>query len=411
MFRPAGGTPVAEFEPYRMYPGEIAAEDFSDFGLCVYFRAPRSFTGEDVVEFHTHGGQKIAQGVLNKAVSLGARPAGPGEFTRRAFINGKLSLASAEGLIDMINSRSSAEVRAGYSLYRERLTGLVSAMQDGLSAALAQIDADMDFPEEGLEETSRAAVKETLAVTLKEVRALLSTFRTGSRVKNGVKVGIVGKPNTGKSSLLNALLQYDKAIVSDCPGTTRDVVEGSLEIRGVRFYISDTAGIRDSADRIESMGVELSKRVLKESDVLLFVIDGADVTEEDKAVQKLISGMNVITVVNKTDKGGVNFAGADLYVSALTGENVESVKEALFARTVGAGTDTSGDFLCEERHYAALLRAEKSLNAALETVRSFPLDIAETDIREAWSALGEITGKTASEEIIEQIFSRFCVGK
>lgn len=411
MFRPAGRTPVAEFEPYRMYPGEIAAEDFSDFGLCVYFRAPRSFTGEDVVEFHTHGGQKIAQGVLNKAVSLGARPAGPGEFTRRAFINGKLSLASAEGLIDMINSRSSAEVRAGYSLYRERLTGLVSTMQDGLSAALAQIDADMDFPEEGLEETSRAAVKETLAVTLKEVRSLLSTFRTGSRVKNGVKVGIVGKPNTGKSSLLNALLQYDKAIVSDCPGTTRDVVEGSLEIRGVRFYISDTAGIRDSADRIESMGVELSKRVLKESDVLLFVIDGADVTEEDKAVQKLISGMNVITVVNKTDKGGVSFAGADLYVSALTGENVECVKEALFARTVGAGTDTSGDFLCEERHYAALLRAEKSLNAALETVRSFPLDIAETDIREAWSALGEITGKTASEEIIEQIFSRFCVGK
>lgn len=411
MFRPAGRTPVAEFEPYRMYPGEIAAEDFSDFGLCVYFRAPRSFTGEDVVEFHTHGGQKIAQGVLNKAVSLGARPAGPGEFTRRAFINGKLSLASAEGLIDMINSRSSAEVRAGYSLYRERLTGLVSAMQDGLSAALAQIDADMDFPEEGLEETSRAAVKETLAVTLKEVRALLGTFKAGSRVKNGVKVGIVGKPNTGKSSLLNALLQYDKAIVSDCPGTTRDVVEGSLEIRGVRFYISDTAGIRDSADRIESMGVELSKRVLKESDVLLFVIDGADVTEEDKAVQKLISGMNVITVVNKTDKGGVNFAGADLYVSALTGENVECVKEALFARTVGAGTDTSGDFLCEERHYAALLRAEKSLNAALETVRSFPLDIAETDIREAWSALGEITGRTASEEIIEQIFSRFCVGK
>lgn len=411
MFRPAGRTPVAEFEPYRMYPGEIAAEDFSDFGLCVYFRAPRSFTGEDVVEFHTHGGQKIAQGVLNKAVALGARPAGPGEFTRRAFINGKLSLASAEGLIDMINSRSSAEVRAGYSLYRERLTGLVSAMQDGLSAALAQIDADMDFPEEGLEETSRAAVEKELTQTIHAARSLLSTFRTGSRVKNGVKVGIVGKPNTGKSSLLNALLQYDKAIVSDCPGTTRDVVEGSLEIRGVRFYISDTAGIRDSADRIESMGVELSKRVLKESDVLLFVIDGADVTEEDKAVQKLISGMNVITVVNKTDKGGVSFAGADLYVSALTGENVECVKEALFARTVGAGTDISGDFLCEERHYAALLRAEKSLNAALETVRSFPLDIAETDIREAWSALGEITGKTASEEIIEQIFSRFCVGK
>lgn len=411
MFRPAGRTPVAEFEPYRMYPGEIAAEDFSDFGLCVYFRAPRSFTGEDVVEFHTHGGQKIAQGVLNKAVSLGARPAGPGEFTRRAFINGKLSLASAEGLIDMINSRSSAEVRAGYSLYRERLTGEVSAMQDGLSAALAQIDADMDFPEEGLEETSRAAVEKELTQTIHAARSLLSSFRTGSRVKNGVKVGIVGKPNTGKSTLLNALLQYDRAIVSDCPGTTRDVVEGSLEIRGVRFYISDTAGIRDSADRIESMGVELSKRVLKESDVLLFVIDGADVTEEDKAVQKLISGMNVITVVNKTDKGGVNFAGADLYVSALTGKNVECVKEALFARTVGACTDISGDFLCEERHYAALLRAEKSLNAALETVRSLPLDIAETDIREAWSALGEITGKTASEEIIEQIFSRFCVGK
>ena len=409
-FRPAGKIAVTDFIPNMMYAGEIDAGEFTDFGLCVYFKAPRSFTGEDTVEFHSHGGTAIAQGILKRVLSLGARLAEHGEFTRRAFLNGKLSLASAEGLIDMINAESVAGVKAGYSLYREKLTADVTAMQNELTAALSQIDADMDFPEEGLEETSRAAVKSALGRTVERTDKLLATFRSGSRVKNGVKVGIVGKPNTGKSSLLNALLGFDKAIVSDVPGTTRDIVEGSLTINGVKFLFSDTAGIRDSADRIESFGVALSKKVLDESDILLFVVGAGELGQEDEAVYSLVKDKNVLFAVNKTDKSDYKDPRADIYLSAKTGENLEELKAALYNRTVGT-VDLNGDFLCEERHFDALTRAKEHLVSALGAADDAPLDILAVDITSGWQALGEISGKTASEDIIDDIFSRFCVGK
>ena len=209
MFTPVGKTGVADFEPYKMYVGEIHADGFNDFGLCVYFKGPKSFTGEDVVEFHCHGGIAITRGILKKALSLGARMATNGEFTKRAFMNGKLSLASAEGLIDMINSESESGARAGYYLYREKLTAEINALQDQITDVLAQIDCDMDFPEEDLEETSTKAVEQTLESVLEKISSLVKSYRTGRTLKNGVKVGIVGKPNTGKSSLLNALLDYD----------------------------------------------------------------------------------------------------------------------------------------------------------------------------------------------------------
>lgn len=409
-FRPSGKTAVTDFIPNMMYAGEIDAGEFTDFGLCVYFKAPRSFTGEDTVEFHSHGGTAIAQGILKRVLSLGARLAEHGEFTRRAFLNGKLSLASAEGLIDMINAESVAGVKAGYSLYREKLTADVTAMQKELTAALSQIDADMDFPEEGLEETSRAAVKSALGRTVERTDKLLATFRSGSRVKNGVKVGIVGKPNTGKSSLLNALLGFDKAIVSDVPGTTRDIVEGSLTINGVKFLFSDTAGIRDSADRIESFGVALSKKVLEESDILLFVVGAGELGKEDEAVYSLVKDKNMLFAVNKTDKSDYKDPRADIYLSAKTGENLEELKAALYNRTVGT-VDLNGDFLCEERHFDALTRAKEHLVSALGAADDAPLDILAVDITSGWQALGEISGKTASEDIIDDIFSRFCVGK
>lgn len=411
MFVPSTKKAVRDFEPNRMYAGEILADGFSDYGMCVFFRAPASFTGENTVEFHTHGGTAITKGVLKKILSLGARLAENGEFTRRAFLNGKLSLASAEGLIDMINSESAGGVRAGYSLYREKLTREVENMQEVLTAALSQIDADMDFPEEGLEETSREKVCKAIEEVIDKTRSLISTFAAGSRVKNGVKVGIVGKPNTGKSSLLNALLHFERAIVSDVAGTTRDVVEGNADIKGVRFLFSDTAGIRESEDKIENMGVALSRRVLEESDVLLFVMDASDITEEDRKIKKLIKDKNVITVINKSDKNSVTDERADVYVSALTGENIDAVKDALYERAVGSETDLNGDYLCEERHYRALIRAEKSLEEAQAGVKTLPLDLVATDIKSGWDALGEISGKTASEDIIDDIFSRFCVGK
>ena len=258
MFTPVGNIKVKDFEPNKMYVGESDATTFKDFGMCVYFKAPKSFTGEDIVEFHCHGGITITKGILKKTLSLGARLATNGEFTKRAFMNGKLSLSSAEGLIDMINSESESGVKAGYYLYREKLTAEINDMQDKITDVLAQIDADMDFPEEDLEKTSTSAVETTLKEVKEKITKLLSTYSTGRTLKNGVKVGIVGKPNTGKSSLLNALLNYDKAIVSDIAGTTRDIVEGQIDINGVQFNFLDTAGIRDSADKIEELGVVLS---------------------------------------------------------------------------------------------------------------------------------------------------------
>ena len=411
MFKPIGKTAVENFEPYKMYVGEIQAEDFTDFGMCVYFKGPNSFTGEDIVEFHSHGGVAITKGILKKILTLGARLAGNGEFTKRAFMNGKLSLSSAEGLIDMINSESVSGVKAGYYLYREKLTSEIISLQDKLTDVLAEIDADMDFPEEDLEKKSTDTLVKEVEYVCRRIDGLLSTYRTGRKLKNGVRVGIVGKPNTGKSSIFNALLNFDRAIVSDVAGTTRDVVEGAIDINGVTFNFSDTAGIRESEDAIENMGVVLSKRVLDESDVLLFVLDGGDVDNEDNAIYQMVKDKNVVVAVNKTDKGEYSDDRADIYLSAKTGKNLEQLKQVLFDKSVGSGMDLNGDFLCEERHFDALKRAKNKLQSALNNVGAVPLDMLAIDVKDGWDALGEISGKTATEEIINDIFSKFCVGK
>lgn len=410
LFKPLGKISVGDFEPNKMYVGEINADDFCDFGMCVFFKAPRSFTGENVVEFHTHGGTAIVKGVLKKILASGARLAERGEFTKRAFMNGKLSLSSAEGLIDMINSETESGVRAGYALYREKLTAKITEMQNVLLDAVSQIDVDMDFPEEDLEATSEARVRVDLENVLAQTEKLISTFRTGRVLKNGVKVGIVGKPNTGKSSLLNALLSYDKAIVSGIAGTTRDVVEGAIDVDGVRFNLYDTAGIRDTDDEIEHVGVAMSEKTVKECDALLFVADAGDITEEDEKIYASVKDKNVIFVVNKTDLSDEKDERADVYISAASGENVEELKKMLYERFVGK-VDTNADYLCEERHLAALSEARDKIASALSVLGKEPLDILAIDVRAAWQSLGEITGKTATEEIINNIFSKFCVGK
>lgn len=411
MFTPIGSTGVKDFEPYKLYVGEICADGFTDFGMCVYFKGPKSFTGEDVVEFHCHGGVAITKGILKKILSLGARLATNGEFTKRAFMNGKLSLSSAEGLIDMINSESVSGVKAGYYLYREKLTDEINALQDIITDTIAQIDCDMDFPEEDLERSSTEAVTRDLKTVIDRIDELIKTYRTGRTLKNGVSVGIVGKPNTGKSSLLNALLSYEKAIVSDVAGTTRDIVEGNIEIKGVRFNFSDTAGIRESDDKIEALGVGLSKKILAESDLILFVLDGSDINEQDQVIYDLVKDKNLIVASNKTDKCSVKDDRADIYVSALKNENVEQLKDLIYDRTVGAGVDLNGDFLCEERHYDALIRAKEKLVSALNAVGVVTLDVLAIDVKDGWDALGEISGRTATEDIINNIFAKFCVGK
>ena len=411
MFSPAGKVPVSAFEPYRMYPGGIDCGSFTDFGLCVYFKAPRSFTGEDVVELHCHGGAGIARAVLRRALACGCRLAEAGELTRRAFLNGKLSLSSAEGLADMINGASEAEVRAGSLLYAEKLHDALSGVQAELKNLLAEIDADIDFPEEDIERTELSDARERIGAAAQELSALAASYRTGKKVKDGVSVVLAGKPNTGKSSLLNALLGSERAIVSSVAGTTRDVVEGSLEIEGVRFDLYDTAGIRDACDEVESLGVDRAKRLIEGADLVLFVADSsAPLSEEDRRIYASLPGRRLV-VYNKADlaDAGECDPPADIRVSAVTGENIPALRARMFALCM-EGYAADG-FLIEERHYAAVTRALAELREAHAVCGSVPPDLLGVHLKAAWEALGEVSGETANERIIDEIFAKFCVGK
>lgn len=412
MFIPAGRTAVRDFEPYRLYPGSADCGSFRDFGMCVYFKAPHSFTGENVVEFHCHGGTAIARGILKRAVSLGARLAERGEFTKRAFLNGKLSLSAAEGLVDMINGESEAEVRAGSLLYAGRLTKTVRALQENLTEILAGIDADIDFPEEDIEHTDLKDVRAKIGAIAEKLSALAATYGTGKKVKEGVAVVLAGRPNSGKSSLLNALLGADKAIVSSVAGTTRDAVEGNIEINGVRFDLYDTAGIRETAGEVESIGIERARALIEGADLVLFVLDSSEpMSAEDRAVYAAVAEKPRLVVYNKTDLNET-LAGppADIRVSAKTGENIPLLREKMFELCM-RGYRTDAEFLIEERHYGALSRAEGEVRQAYALCGEAPLDLLGIHLKAAWEALGEISGETANERIIDEIFAKFCVGK
>lgn len=410
MFRPAGKVAVENFEPYRMYVGEIDCGEFTDYGMCVYFRAPRSYTGEDMVEFHCHGGTAITRGVLKRTVELGCMPAGRGEFTKRAFLNGKLSLSSCEGLIDMINGESYGEVKAGYYLYKERLTRGIRDLQDKIADMLVLIDAALDFPDEVEEQADAERVAATSDEIAGKIQKLLSTYSAARKVKLGVKVAILGLPNAGKSSLLNALLGYERAIVSDIAGTTRDTVEGTFIYDGVRYELIDTAGIRE-CEGVEAEGVRRTKRALADCDVAVVVLDGsAEASEKEAEIINSVSDKPHIVVLNKCDIAQKKEEG-DISVSALTGENVEALKGMLSEKVFGGKVDLSGDIISEERHFYALKAAFEDLKRAAETAVTMPLDAAAVELRSAWQSLGEITGETASESIIDEIFSKFCVGK
>ena len=390
-----------EFQPNYMYAGEIDAGTFRDYGMCVYFRAPKSFTGEDVVEFHCHGGTEIARGILKRALELGARLAERGEFTKRAYLNGKLSLSAAEGVGEMIAASSEAQVRAGYLLYNEKLTSLGTALQRKLTHCLAEVDADLDYPEEDLNASSRAEIVATLREVGQELAALLSQYAAGRKIRSGVSVALVGAPNAGKSSLLNALLGYERAIVSDVAGTTRDVVEGTLEIEGVNFRITDTAGLRESADAIEREGVRRAREAMKGADVIVWL-------KEDGEVPEFPEGTPVITVGAKSDLA--RREDCDIVLSSYTGEGLDALRRLLYER--GFGRENDGAFLLSERHYRAAQAAHEAVKEALASAEgSLPPELYAEDIRRAWETLGTLSGETASEAIVTEIFEKFCVGK
>ncbi len=397
--------------PNMMYYGTASAGGVSDRCLGVYFKAPRTYTGEDIFELHCHGGVRIVSEILKCCLEAGARAADKGEFTKRAFLNGKLALSDAEGVIAMINAESEAQLKASYRSMTGQLSKSVYAFEQKLLDAIATMEAALDYPEE-MEEESRRVAKETVTSLCDELEKLISTAKTGSYVKQGIDVAIVGVANVGKSSTLNALTGKDRAIVTEVAGTTRDSLEERIEVNGLLLNLIDTAGIRETDDKVEKLGVDRSRTIAKNSDVVLFVTEaGRDLTKEEKDILSSVEGAKVLYVFNKDDKPHAKDDRKGIFVSAKTGEGIEELKRAIVACVIDESVDFSGNIVTDARHADALRRAYFSLMQAKQNFDDEPAECLLVDMRDAYSALGEITGNTADESIVNAIFSKFCLGK
>lgn len=411
-------TKVIDFEPRKLYLGEFDCGDTKDKCMCVYFKSPFSFTGDDVIEFHCHGGLTLTNKIFEKLVGCGCIPAGKGEFSKLAFLNGKISLDEAEGIIDMINAESESELKYGYELMQGKLKNEIVNIQTELTELLAKIEVTLDYPEEDLEEETTTDIRNKLLSVKERLQTLLSSASLGKAVKDGTKILIYGKTNAGKSSLLNSLLSYNRAIVTDVQGTTRDTLEETFEYKGFKFVLIDTAGIRNSNDLVESIGIEKSKEMLKIADIILFVVDNSrELDSNDLDIICTLKDKNVVVVVNKSDlpskidTNQIPFTNK-IHISSTTGENVDNLKELLYKMVTEKNITNSAVVITNARHIDSLKKALDNTDASLNSLDGeCMLDLVSIDIKNIWLNLGDITGNSNNEDIIDDIFSKFCVGK
>lgn len=395
-----------QWTPLFMNYGTFDAGEFCDKGYAVYFPAKRAYTGEDTVEFYLHGGVRIMQGALDALLRNGAVMAKNGEFTKRAFLNGRLSLADAEGVIDMINAESAAGVKAAYRLMQGEVSKKIDSTLDTLETLISTLEATLDYPDE-MEDEVLPDLEKSVRGIHDDVCALIATAKTGKIAKYGINVVLAGNTNAGKSSLMNALLKDDRAIVTDIAGTTRDTVEESFECDGVRINLIDTAGIRESDDLVESKGIERAKRAFEGADVILHVVDTLGVDDKDWQFGDAL----VFEVFNKCDESGFDKPLADnqFAISAKTGKGVDELAHAI-ADLYKQDKVEGGELITSKRHVSALYQAKSALESAIASIDN-TIDCTLIDLRNAYDALGEITGRTATQDVVDGIFSRFCVGK
>ena len=418
MFAPAGGW-RGEAESHRLMYGHAVGADGAplDEVMAVLLRAPRTYTREDVAEIHCHGGSVSAEAVLRRALELGATLAGPGEFTKRAFLNGRIDLAEAEAVMQLIGATGQAAARASLRQLEGGVSGFVRRVSDGLTDVLALLEASTDFPEEIDEDAAADDVAARLTALMADIDARCDA-RGARLLREGASIVLAGRPNVGKSSLMNALLHQERAIVTDIPGTTRDVLTERISVGGVMAELSDTAGQRATDDPIERIGVDRARRAADTADVVLVVIDAsAPLDESDIRLLKSYDE-RMLVCLNKTDLKAVVSAadvqaltGAKvLEMSVYSGHGIPELMEEL-ARRVAVDGETDG-MMTAQRHIGLARRASAALDAALAAIAAgMPLDTAAIDIREAMEALAEITGENAAEAVIDRVFSSFCVGK
>lgn len=419
--------PDAPHEP-RPGTGRLSAKAPApqpvDEAIMLVFRAPHSYTTEDVVEFQCHASIAGVQKVLMLCLASGARLAAAGEFTKRAFLGGRIDLAQAEAICDVTSAKTERSLQAAISQLEGHLSDVTRRIRDQVKRVLAQLEASIDFPDE-IDELPAEDLSRSIGRIRGDIQDLLATATHGKLLREGVSLAIVGRPNVGKSRLLNALLRSDRAIVTDIPGTTRDVIEETLAIRGTCFRLIDTAGIRgDAADAVEEQGIERSRRALSEADLRLVVVDGSQpLTPADMAVLEAAAAHAGLVVVNKIDQvedPRAAIAAVRPYthgmpivaLSAKFGQGLEDLAQAVLELALGGEVATVSGVAINARHEAALRHAEESLDKAMDTAsQAMPADFVAIDLRAAVAALGEITGEDLTEEVIDHIFATFCVGK
>jgi tRNA modification GTPase len=416
---------------YSIVYGEIRSEnELIDDVLVSIFRAPLSYTGEDSVEISCHASPYIKHSILELMIKHGALPAQPGEFTQRAFLNGKMDLSQAEAVADIVASESRAAHRIAMSQMRGEFSDEINILRADLLHFASLIELELDFGEEDVEFANRKELEDIVKRVLKMAKELASSFSLGNAIKNGVPVVITGSPNTGKSTLLNTLLKEDKAIVSEIPGTTRDAIEDTAIIDGIQFRFTDTAGLRDTDDIIENLGIRKTHEKIRTAAIILLVIDINDsliqINDTLERVRTTVreSDSNMIVLINKTDaakpgkgdeiRNNISLAGDEsmLFISALTGKGIDGIKETLVRIAGNASQDSDNVIISNIRHYHALLQVINSLERVKQGLKeNLQEDLIATDIRQAIHYLGEITGQITSDEILDNIFRNFCIGK